>query len=146
VLWDHEPTVHTCYVKGGRLMKARLLASFSARSWMLSMDREVALIAGRSKVRKSKPMPHRRLIASLANSPQRRRFRERYNELEVRRAKLLARLHLFGEAAQHHPAYKHAETLLNVTFRKEKKVAQRAAVLKSAAWLISLLEQLPGIL
>ena len=86
----------------------------------------------------------RRLIASLANSPQRRRFRER-NELEVRRAKLLARLHLFGEAAQHHPVYKHAETLLNVTFRKEK-VAQRAAVLKSAAWLISLLEQLPGIL
>jgi hypothetical protein len=52
---------------------------------------------------------------------------------------------LFGEAAQRHPVYKHAETLLNVTFRKEKP-AQRAAVLKSAAWLISLLEQLPGIL
>jgi hypothetical protein len=34
-------------------MKARLLASFSARSWMRSMDREVTLIAGRSKVRKS---------------------------------------------------------------------------------------------
>jgi hypothetical protein len=47
--------------------------------------------------------------------------------------------------AQRHPVYKHAETLLNVTFRKEK-VAQRAAVLKSAAWLISLLEQFPGIL
>jgi hypothetical protein len=58
---------------------------------------------------------------------------------------MLARLHLFGEAAQRHPVYKHAETLLNVTFRKEK-VAQRAAVLKSAAWLISLLEQFPGIL
>jgi len=90
-------------------------------------------------------MRHRRSIASLANSRQRRRFRERYNELEVRRAKLLARLHLFGEAAQRHPVYKHAETLLNVTFRKEK-VAQRAAVLKSAAWLITLLEQLPRIL
>jgi hypothetical protein len=90
-------------------------------------------------------MPHRRSVASLANSPQRRRVRERYNELEVRRAKLLAHLHLFGEAAQRHPVYKHAETLLSVTFRKEK-VAQRAAVLKSAAWLISLLEQLPGIL
>jgi hypothetical protein len=90
-------------------------------------------------------MPHRRSVASLANSPQRRRVRERYNELEVRRAKLLAHLHLFGEAAKRHPVYKHAETLLNVTFRKEK-VAQRAAVLKSAAWLISLLEQLPVIL
>jgi hypothetical protein len=38
--------VPTCYVKGGGLMKARLLASFSARSWMRSMDREVTLIAG----------------------------------------------------------------------------------------------------
>lgn len=87
----------------------------------------------------------RRSIASLARAPQRRTFRERSDELEVRRAKLLARLHLFGEAAQRHPVYKHAETLLNVTFRKQK-VAQRAAVIKSAAWLISLLEQLPGIL
>jgi hypothetical protein len=87
----------------------------------------------------------RRSIASLVNSSQRRRFRERFDELEVRRAKLLARLHLFGEAAQRHPVYKHAETLLNVTFRKERLV-QRAAVLKSAAWLINLLENLPGIL
>ena len=87
----------------------------------------------------------RRSIASLVNSSQRRRFRERFDELEVRRAKLLARLHLFGEAAQRHPVYKHAETLLNVTFRKERLV-QRAAVLKSAAWLINLLEKLPGIL
>lgn len=87
----------------------------------------------------------RRSIASLANSPQRRRFRERFDELEVRRAKLLARLHLFGEAAQRHPVYKHAEKLLNETFRKEK-LAQRAAVLKSAAWLISLLEQVSGTL
>ena len=87
----------------------------------------------------------RRSIASRVNSSQRRRFRERFDELEVRRAKLLARLHLFGEAAQRHPVYKHAETLLHVTFRKEKLV-QRAAVLKSAAWLINLLEKLPGIL
>jgi hypothetical protein len=71
-------------------------------------------------------------------------FRRRYDALETQRAELSARLHLFGEAAQRHPVYKHAETLLNVTFRKEK-VAQRVAVLKSAAWLISLLEQLPGI-
>jgi hypothetical protein len=44
---------------------------------------------------------------------------------------------LFGEAARRHPVYKHAEKLLNETFRKEK-LAQRAAVLKSAAWLITL--------
>jgi hypothetical protein len=50
---------------------------------------------------------------------------------------------LFGEAAQRHPVYKRAETLLNDTFRKEK-VAQRPAVLRSAAWLISLLEQVIG--
>jgi hypothetical protein len=50
---------------------------------------------------------------------------------------------LFDEAAQRHPVYKRAEKLLNETFRKEK-LAQRAAVLKSAAWLITLLEQLSG--
>jgi hypothetical protein len=86
-----------------------------------------------------------RSIASLAKAPQRRPFRERFDELEVRRAKLLARLQLFGEAAQRHPVYKHAETLLTVTFRKEK-VAQRPAVLKSAAWLICILEQIPASL
>ena len=85
----------------------------------------------------------RRLIASLAKSPQRRSFRKRYDALEAQRAELSKRLHLFGEAAQRHPVYKRAETLLNDTFRKEK-VAQRAAVLKSAAWLISLLEQVIG--
>jgi hypothetical protein len=52
---------------------------------------------------------------------------------------------LFGEAAQRHPVYKRVEKLLNDTYRKVR-VRQRPAVLKSAAWLISLLEQLPGIL
>ena len=90
-------------------------------------------------------MPHRRLAASRAKAPQRRTFRERYDALETQRAELSVRLHLFGEAAQRHPVYKRAEKLLNDTYRKER-VRQRPAVLKSAAWLISLLEQLPGIL
>lgn len=77
----------------------------------------------------------------LAKSLRRRSFRERKVALETQRAVLSAHLHLFGEAAQRHPVYKHAEKLLNETFRKEK-LAQRAAVLKSAAWLITLLEQL----
>ena len=85
----------------------------------------------------------RRLNASRTKSPQRRTFRERYDALETERAELSAHLHLFGEAAQRHPVYKHAEKLLNDTFRNEK-LAQRAAVLKSAAWLISLLEQVIG--
>ena len=74
---------------------------------------------------------------------QRRPFGERKVALETQRAELSAHLHLFGEAAQRHPVYKHAEKLLNETFRKEK-LAHRAAVLKSAAWLISLLEQVIG--
>jgi hypothetical protein len=85
----------------------------------------------------------RRLNASRTKSPQRRSFGSRYDALETQRAELSAHLHLFGEAAQRHPVYKHAEKLLNDTFRNEK-LAQRAAVLKSAAWLISLLEQVIG--
>ena len=76
---------------------------------------------------------------------QRASFRRRYDALETQRAELSARLHLFGEAAQRHPVYKCVEKLLNDTYRKVR-VRQRPAVLKSAAWLISLLEQLPGIL
>jgi hypothetical protein len=83
------------------------------------------------------------LAPCLAKSLRRRSFRERKVALETQRAALSAHLHLFGEAAQRHPVYKHAEKLLNETFRKEK-LAQRAAVLKSAAWLITLLEQLSG--
>jgi hypothetical protein len=74
---------------------------------------------------------------------QRRPFRKSKVALETQRAELSAHLHLFGEAAQRHPVYKRAEKLLNENFRKEK-LAHRAAILKSAAWLISLLEQVSG--
>jgi hypothetical protein len=87
----------------------------------------------------------RRSIASQAKSAQRRSLRKRYDALEIQRAELSAHLHLFSEAAERHPAYKCAKKLLNEIFRKEK-VAQRETVLKSAAWLISLLEKLSGTL
>jgi len=88
-------------------------------------------------------MPHRRSsIAPAKPHPQKRSsFRQRYEELEVHRAELSARLHLLGEAAQRHPGYKRALKLLNNIYRKEK-LAQRLAVLQAAAWLIDILEKL----
>ena len=87
----------------------------------------------------------RRLIARVARSRQGQSFREYYDALEAQRAELVARLHSCGEATQRHPGYKHALKLLNNTFRKEK-VAGRLAGLKSAAWLINILEQIAGTL
>ncbi len=80
--------------------------------------------------RRSKPKP-----------PARGSFRRRYDELEARRAVLVARLAGVGGAARRHPGYRRALTLLNDTFRKEK-LAQRLAVLQAAAFLIAVLEKL----
>ena len=71
-------------------------------------------------------------------------FRARYDEIEARRAALLARLTSLGEAAQRHPGYRRALTLLNATFRRSK-LAQRLAILQAAAWLIYVLEKLTAI-
>jgi hypothetical protein len=71
-------------------------------------------------------------------------FRRRSDELEAHRAALVERLSCLGEAAQRHPGYRRALTLLNETFRKEK-VAQRLAVLQAAAWLIEVLEKLHSV-
>jgi hypothetical protein len=80
--------------------------------------------------------------ATGKESPQPRgSFRHRYDELESRRAELVARLALISGGPQKHPGYKRALTLLNDTFRKAK-LAQRLAVLQAAAWLIDILEQL----
>jgi len=70
-----------------------------------------------------------------------RSFRQRYDELESRRAELIRRLQGLGAKAQAHPAYKRALKLLNDTFRKSK-LAQRLAILQAAAWLIDILERL----
>ena len=88
-------------------------------------------------------MPHRRIPANStpATAP-RGDFRQRYEAIETRRALLMTRLRTLGARSQGHPGYKRAITLLNDTFRKAK-LAQRAAVLESAAWLIDILERLP---
>jgi hypothetical protein len=87
-------------------------------------------------------MPKRPPIAPDANasSAPRGTFRNRYDNLEVRRAELVARLRRLGETAGPHPGYKRALTLLNDTFRKSK-LAQRVAVLEAAAWMIDVLER-----
>ncbi len=92
-------------------------------------------------------MPDRRPNPTLDKSPPQKRqsFRQRYDELEVRRAELSARLHLLGETAQRHPGYKRALKLLNDIYRKEK-LARRLAVLHAAAWLIDILEKLASSL
>ena len=86
-------------------------------------------------------MPHRR--QNPTGKPP-ANFRRRYDELEARRAALVARLTALGETAQRHPGYRRALRLLNETFRKEK-LAQRLAVLQAAAWLIDLREKLTAI-
>lgn len=53
----------------------------------------------------------------------------------------MTRLRALGADAQHHPAYKRVLKLLNQTFRKSK-LAQRAAVLQAATWMIDVLEKL----
>ena len=87
-------------------------------------------------------VPQRRSTATV--KPARANFRRRYDELEARRAALVARLTGLGEAARRHPGYRRALTLLNDTFRKEK-LTQRLAVLQAAAWLIDVLEKLTAI-
>jgi hypothetical protein len=88
-------------------------------------------------------MPHRRPSKTPEDAPQspRENFRQRYDDLESRRAMLIARLTALGDAARRHAGYRHALRLLNDTFRKAS-LAQRLAVLQSAAWLIGILEKL----
>ena len=77
--------------------------------------------------------------------PARKTFRQRYDDLEVRRAALALRLRGLGSDAQNHPSYKRALTLLNGTFRKSK-LGQRLAVLQAATWLIDLLERITTVI
>jgi len=79
--------------------------------------------------------PETRMQRSRAN------FRRRFDDLERQRNALIARATALGAAANRHAGYRRALTLLNATFRKSS-LAQRAAVLQAAAWLIDLLERL----
>jgi hypothetical protein len=89
-------------------------------------------------------MPSRRTKLPITSRPAaggRQSFRQRYDELEARRAELSERLERLGRTAEEHSAYKGALQLLNSVYRREK-LARRLAVLQSAAWLISILEKL----
>jgi hypothetical protein len=81
---------------------------------------------------------------AAAGGASRGNFRKRYDDIEGRRAALVARLNSLGAVSQRHPGHKRALTLLNDTFRKSK-LAQRAAVLEAAAWLIDVLEHVTFI-
>jgi len=67
-------------------------------------------------------------------------FRQRYDALEQRRVELMERLASLGEKTKASPAYGRARTLLNQTFRKAS-LAQRAAILEAAGWLIAVLDK-----
>ena len=89
-------------------------------------------------------MPHRGTKLTTGSRPSaapRRSFRQQYDDLEARRAELCERLRTLGHKAEAHPAYKGALKLLNNVYRREK-LAQRLAVLQSAAWLIDILEKM----
>ena len=90
-------------------------------------------------------MPDRQPAPDEPPAQKRPSFRQRYDELEARRAQLSARLRLLGEASQNHPAYRRALKLLNDIYRKEK-LAGRLAVLHAAGWLIDVLEKLSSAL
>lgn len=87
-------------------------------------------------------MPNRQTSAGDTTGPaERENFRQRYDDVEKRREALLARLTRLESGAQAHPGHKRALKLLNETFRGAK-LAQRLAVLQSAAWLIDVLERI----
>jgi cytochrome P450 len=75
-----------------------------------------------------------------APTPTAQTFRQRYDALEQRREELIARLAALGEKARANPAHSRARTLLNQSFRKAS-LAQRAAVLEAADWLIAVLDK-----
>ena len=68
-------------------------------------------------------------------------FRRRFDKLEKQRTALIARVRALGSVGVSHPGHKRALTLLTVTFRKAS-IAERAAILQAAAWLIDVLERL----
>ena len=88
-------------------------------------------------------MPNRRSVPGVTNGTGdvRGDFRQRYDDVENKRAELLARLNQLDDKGRSHPGYKRALKLLNDTFRRSK-LTQRVAVLQAAAWLIYVLERL----
>jgi hypothetical protein len=90
-------------------------------------------MAGRKRTLKS---------ATALAAPAGKSFRRRYDDLEASRTQLLARLDRHMKVIRTHPSAKRALKLLNDTFRSAS-VAQRAAILQAAEWLIRLIEMTP---
>ena len=85
--------------------------------------------------------PSKPATAGVAVGPV-KNFRQRYDDLERSRTALLRRLERNMKITRAHPSTKRALKLLNDTFRGAS-VAQRAAVLQAAHWLITLIEMTP---
>jgi hypothetical protein len=71
-----------------------------------------------------------------------RSFRQRYDDLEKSREVLVERLERHMAIVRAHPSASRAQKLLTGTFRNAK-LAQRAAILQAAEWLITLIEMTP---
>lgn len=95
-------------------------------------------MAGRKRTLKS-------AAARSAALPAAKSFRQRYDDLEASRTQLLVRLERHMKVIRTHPSAKRALKLLNDTFRSAS-VAQRAAILQAAEWLISLIEMTPPMI
>jgi hypothetical protein len=127
----------------GNINCARLLVGHMGNG---NVDRTILVDKKVHPLKLIRAMPHRRPPAPVTKttgnkSPaQRDNFRARYDDLEAKRAALVARLQMIGGNAPKHPGYRRALTLLNDTFRKSK-LAQRLAVLQAASWLIDVLER-----
>ena len=87
--------------------------------------------------------PSKAATAAVAGGPV-KNFRQRYDDLERSRTALLQRLDCHMKITRTHPSAKRALKLLNDTFRRAS-VAQRAAVLQAADWLITLIEMTPPV-
>ena len=83
----------------------------------------------------------KRLKRRAAASKTASSFRDRYEAAERRRLQMLDRLNGLPEEARSHPGYRRALTLLNTSFRSAR-IAQRAAILQAAEWLIDIIETL----
>lgn len=90
-------------------------------------------------------VPHRKSSTSPKKPVGTKTFRKHYDELEAKRAELLGRLANLGGSGRKHSGYASAMQLLQTRFRRAT-LAQRAAVLQSAAWMIELLEHLTSVL
>lgn len=108
----------------------------------VTSDKNFPTEGGASNI-KVKALPKRRSLVPTPGlqSGKPPDFRQRYAQTEAERDALMQRLHGLGEPARNHPSYRRILRLLSATFRKAS-LAQRAAVLQTASWMIDVLERI----